>query len=151
MNSLKNILTLLPPTWQPQPPLIDIEHARATSKFSNLLTDDFWAYHAITDGGEGRLGGLYLSLWSIQEMETLNPEYGFQEHMHELICAIGTADDAFIACDCRGGSTRWVAFPFGDFDLNEVCDVGVNFSELLDRFIKNQFPDSAKKLLLPNS
>ena len=148
MSAIDDAIKILPNNWLPNPSLKWQPEDILTNEFLRVLPDDFMEYHKKSDGGEGKLGALYLTLWQLKDAEILTKEYGFQKHMHPKIIAIGTTDDAFVAFDFSGKKGEWIAFPFGDFDLNEICKLGDSFSDVLMSLIKNHFLDKARKLLL---
>ena len=148
MSTIDDAMKALPKNWLPNPPLERRPEEILTNEFLGVLPNDFMEYHEKSDGGEGKLGALYLTLWQLKDIEVLTKEYGFQKHMYPGIIAIGATDDAFVAFDFSGEKGEWIVFPFGDFDLNEICKLGDSFSDVLMSLIKNIFSDKARKLLL---
>jgi len=149
MTDINDVLKQLPKDWFARPPMSGSVSTILSKNLMQAFQDDFIAYHMQSDGGEGRLGKIYVTLWPLSDSERLTKEYRFHEYMHPDLLAIGTADDAFIALDFSGGDIQWVVFPFGDFDLDEICTINDTFTGLLVSFIDNQFPEKARRLLLP--
>jgi hypothetical protein len=145
--TLETALSLLPITWASRLPSSKIAAYQDSLRVARYVSKDYWDYLKISDGGEGKVAGIYLSFWTLGEVQTLNSEYGFQDRMHPNICAVGTTDDAFVAHDFRSRTEQWVVFPFGDFDLCEVCQVSKTFPELIEAFANSRFPERATKLL----
>jgi hypothetical protein len=147
MTSLAAALDLLPRDWIRRPPATQVALYQDSLALTKNLPKDFWKFLSISDGGEGKVNAVYLSFWTLQEIRTLNGEYGFQERMHPDLCVIGTTDDAFVAHDFREKTEQWVVFPFGDFDLDEVCAISFTFVDLITAFVMSNFSDRVTKLL----
>ncbi|WP_320200624.1 hypothetical protein RMR16_024695 (plasmid) [Agrobacterium sp. rho-13.3] len=145
MYRMRELLESMPANWHLRPPL---RFGPAEGLFQKLPGDclEFFKY---ANGGEGKIGKVYLTIWQLDNLDDLNIGYGFHNHMHDKLIVVGTTDDAFVAFDFSEQKSHWVVFPFGDFCLGEVCTVSDSFSALLFAFLNNEFPDRAKKMLTP--
>ena len=148
MIEIEDVVKKLPSSWIPSPALTTVTENVISNRTSKDLPHDFLKFHELSDGGEGKLKDIYLTLWPLADVEKLTKEYGFQEHMKPTLIAVGTTDDAFLAFDFTDNLGKWVVFPFGDFDLEELCEISTSFADTLVRFIDNRFPKKAADLLL---
>jgi hypothetical protein len=73
-----------------------------------------------SDGGEGAVGDLYLSLWSVGQVAELNGLYSITRRMGRGFVGIGTDGGGYcFALELRGGE-RFVAVPLGALAESEV-------------------------------
>lgn len=85
------------------------------------LPFDFEIFLCWSNGGEGKVGELYLSLWSIHEIIDNNKVYSVWECLGEEVLGIGTdgGDYCFII-DVRSGDKKISAVPLGALEEEEI-------------------------------
>jgi len=82
-----------------------------------------------SDGGEGEVGDLYLSMWTVEQVVELNALYSITKRMGYGFVGIGTdGGDYCFALDLRRGE-RFVVVPLGALAEDEVKPLA---SDLVD-------------------
>lgn len=85
-----------------------------------LLPLNYKDFLAWSDGGEGDVGDLYLSMWTIEQVIELNALYSITTRMGRDFVGIGTdGGDYCFALDLRRGE-RFVVVPLGALAEDEV-------------------------------
>jgi hypothetical protein len=99
-----------------------------------IFPDDYAAFLATTNGGEGKIGGTYVMLWSTTELPELNSAYQVADNAPGLLL-IGSdgGGDAF-AFDMRSSPWPVVSVPFVGMDLAFAEPMGASFQEFLEGF-----------------
>ncbi|RQS50806.1 MULTISPECIES: SMI1/KNR4 family protein [unclassified Burkholderia] len=81
---------------------------------------DYKDFLAWSDGGEGEVGDLYLSMWTVVQAVELNALYSITTRMGRGFVGIGTdGGDYCFALDLRRGE-RFVVVPLGALAEDEV-------------------------------
>ncbi|KVF68821.1 hypothetical protein WS75_27525 [Burkholderia sp. FL-7-2-10-S1-D7] len=79
------------------------------------------------DGGEGEVGDLYLSMWTVEQVIELNALYSITSRMGQDFVGIGTdGGDYCFALDLRKGE-RFVVVPLGALAEDEVKPLASDF------------------------
>jgi hypothetical protein len=91
------------------------------------------------DGGEGEVGDLYLSMWTVEQVIELNALYSITSRMGQDFVGIGTdGGDYCFALDLRKGE-RFVVVPLGALAEDEVkplaSDLVVGLTRIHDGLI----------------
>ena len=105
-------------------------HRRAPSTLAEIaslektlgvrLPLSYKAFLAWSDGGEGDVGDLYLSMWTVEQVIELNALYSITARMGRDFVGIGTdGGDYCFALDLRGDE-RFVVVPLGALAEDEV-------------------------------
>ncbi|WP_246797611.1 SMI1/KNR4 family protein [Burkholderia perseverans] len=98
--------------------LLDIE--RLESVIGTSLPSDYKDFLLWSDGGEGEVGDLYLSMWTLSQLSDLNSLYLIDKRMSAKFLGIGTdGGDYCFALDLRGGC-EFVVVPLGALADDEV-------------------------------
>mgnify|MGYP000544170407 CR=1 FL=1 len=99
------------------------------SEFSN----DYKTFITWSNGGEGEVGGNYISLWKIEDIITLNNDYQIQKYLSKDFLAIGTDGGGV----CYGFNLRdnfsFFKCPLGDLDINELSLITKSFKEFFEK------------------
>lgn len=127
-----DFVSLLGTTWHRNPPGSALQLAHAEQATGRRLPDDYREMMLWSNGGEGRVGQSYLSLWSVGELATLNASYSIARWLPQVL-AIGSdgGDECFgieFAGE-RGGPVGYIWVPFGDLSRESIRTAGRTLAE----------------------
>ncbi len=93
------------------------------------LPKDYRNFLLQTNGGEGSVGELYLSAWSIKELEDLNVSYGVRDRLGASRLGIANDGDYCLALDYSGITMypSLIGFPLGGIDEAEIVLIGRDY------------------------
>ena len=84
-----------------------------------------------SNGGEGSVGTIYLSLWGIEEIEKFNEDYRINRYLPGLL-GIGTdGGGECYALDYRASPIppSFIQVPLGDLDFASITVLGATFRD----------------------
>lgn len=106
----------------------DIENLQNTFKIS--LPDDYKYFLYCSDGLQGHLGTLYLSLWSVNDILRLNALYAIQNRLGKNTLGIGTdGGDYCFLIDNSNGKSNLMVVPLNALDNDEKKYLSDNFTD----------------------
>jgi hypothetical protein len=115
------IVDIVQSTWAKRQGARTEDLRRLEPSLGIIWPSDYVDLMTWSDGGEGRIGSRYLSLWRVGELASLNADYMVQKYVAGLV-AVGT--DGGGECygfDCRApGPPLFVHVPLGDLDWASV-------------------------------
>ncbi|TXI13344.1 MAG: SMI1/KNR4 family protein [Pedobacter sp.] len=98
-----------------------------------IFPNDYKTFITWSNGGEGEVGGNYISLWKIEDIITLNNDYQIQKYLSKDFLAIGTDGGGV----CYGFNLRdnfsFFKCPLGDLDINELSLITKSFKEFFEK------------------
>lgn len=107
------------------------------------LPIDFKEFLLWSNGGEGKFRNIYISLWSLNDISTLNHDYGIETYLGDRFIAIGS--DGGPICfllDLRDvSSVKIVSVNFGDLDPEEINLISTSFQGFLELAISGELKD----------
>ncbi|AAN48696.1 SMI1/KNR4 family protein [Leptospira interrogans] len=129
-NIFKNVWTI-----QPGTNLNTIQ--KIESIFKVTFPEDYKQILLWSNGGEGKVGNRYLSLWKIEELVQFNEDYQIKKYIPEIV-SIGTDGGEFCyAFDYRNNSNipNFIEVPLGDLDSNSIVTLGDKMTLVLQTWI----------------
>jgi hypothetical protein len=140
VNDMEPLINRAAAEWHKQPGAeLATIHAveRATQK---VFPDDYTSFLVWSNGGEGYLGTLYLSLWDVETIVQLNNDYQIVTYLPELL-AIGTDGGGLCyALDFTGAldNPSFIRVPLGDLDRSSVEVVGTSFRDGIEQLLNSE-------------
>ena len=99
------------------------------------LPDDYVEFLLHFNGGEGPIGNSYISLWSIEDIPSLNKAYAVEEFAPGLVIIGSDGGGTAYAIDKRTG--KIVEVPFISMDTKLVYTIGTRLEDLLEYTTQN--------------
>ncbi len=114
------------------PIIIDWKEIEEVSAFQ--LPEDYKYFLENYNGFEGFIGSEFLQLWSYNNLLENNNGYGIVDHL-TFTCGIGTnGSSEFLAIELIAANQyRIVLSPFIDLSKEYHIEIGISFSEMLQR------------------
>jgi hypothetical protein len=109
---MKNWNSILAPPWRPKPPASESSIGALQAAVSFLLSDEYKDLLLWANGGEGRIGEVYLSIWSVEDVVQLNEGYLIRENLPTVL-VFGDDSANFYAFDYARQNPEVVRFPTG--------------------------------------
>ncbi|HEF4780471.1 SMI1/KNR4 family protein [Burkholderia multivorans] len=117
---MTDFTALLGVDFRRRAPATRAEIARLEKALGVLLPLNYKDFLAWSDGGEGEVGDLYLSMWAVEQVIELNALYSITTRMGRGFVGIGTdGGDYCFALDLRRDQ-RFVVVPLGALAEDEV-------------------------------
>ncbi|WP_080937127.1 SMI1/KNR4 family protein [Burkholderia plantarii] len=111
--------------------LSDIEKLESLIGIS--LPSDYKDFLLWSDGGEGEVGDLYLSMWTLNQLNDLNSLYSIDKRMGAKFLGIGTdGGDYCFALDLRKKG-EFVVVPLGALGDDEIKKIDNSFSSGVEK------------------
>lgn len=96
---------------------------------------DYRKFLGEMNGGEGFVGGNYLILWSVNELEQFNREYEVQEYAPGLVLFGSDGGGEGFAFDTRSSPAPVVQVPFIGMELEYANLVGNSFEQFIAKMV----------------
>ena len=97
------------------------------------LPADFKRFHNDYGGGEGSVGGSYLVVWPISDIEELNEVYEVEEYAPDILLFGSNGAGEGIGFDMRFDDYPVVVVPFIGMSLDAVVGVSANFDSFISK------------------
>jgi cell wall assembly regulator SMI1 len=135
---MRDLIEKIKHTWSKGQETTESDIRRIETDFDVKLPDDYKEFLLWSNGGEGQIGGLYLSIWPIERLRELNEGYAIN---HYLPGILGIGSDGGGKCyglDYRDNAVapRFVQVPFGDLDFESLTVLGRTFREGLEQALR---------------
>jgi len=93
------------------------------------LPEDYITFLRWSNGGEGGIGGKYISLWSSREIAPLNRDYRIRSYLPNVL-GVGTNGGgiAFGFLSDENG-VKFVRVPLGDLCMDSLAIIGNDFTQ----------------------
>lgn len=101
--------------------------------------DDYKFFLLWSNGGKGQISQVYLSLWRVEEIVTLNNDYQINFYLPNIL-AIGSAGGGEAFCldyRERQASPSLIRVPFGDLSYDSFEMIGDTFEDGLKNLLKS--------------
>jgi SMI1 / KNR4 family (SUKH-1) len=136
---IKNLSNL----WHGHPPAT-LQILNHVEKQTGLLFPfDFKEFMQWSNGGEAKLSKIYLSLWEVEKVVSLNHDYQIQHYLGENVLGIGS--DGGPICfllDYRNKlDASFSSINFGDLDPKEIKNIAPTFTDGLTMAISGVLSD----------
>jgi hypothetical protein len=106
---------------------VDVSKLEASLNVS--LPSDYKEFFLWSNGGEGDFGGLYLAMWSTDEVASLNELYSIRRRIGDDFIGVGTdGGDYCFAVDLRNNAA-FVVVPLGALADDEVKRLADSFTD----------------------
>lgn len=101
------------------------------------LPNDFRAFLAEANGGEGFVGSEYLILWKAEELEKFNREYEVETYAPGLFLFGSNGGGEGFGFDTRSAPYKVVQVPFIGMDIEYASHVADSFLDLLEKMSRS--------------
>jgi len=102
------------------------------------LPDDYVAFLASANGGEGFIGDEYVILWRAREIEQFNQEYETERCAPSLLLFGSSGGGEAYAFDTSDIAWSIVRVPFIGMNLKYALPVANGFTDFIDALVKKQ-------------
>lgn len=110
------------------------------SRTKRVLPTDYKVFMQWSDGGEGKISHLYLSLWSSTQIVKLNLDYKINHYLGDNVIAIGSDGGSIcFLLDYRFTETpTFSSVNIGDLDPREMTPIAPSFTSALNLAISGK-------------
>lgn len=131
---MQQLMDRLAPNWSKKPGATNGLIEKVEQALGFHLPEDYKAFVRWSNGGEGQVGNIYLSLWRVENIKELNEDYQIGRYLPHVV---GIGSDAGGECYAfdyriRGAAPAFILVPFGDLEPEAVNVVGSSFREALE-------------------
>lgn len=112
--------------WTRREPAGDAAIKQLEAALGGTIPADYLEFLQWSNGGEGKVGRAYVSLWRAEEIVRLNVDYGIPKYLPTSV-AIGTDGGGMCVAIRRNqtsGAMEVVQVPLGDLDEQSVVVLG---------------------------
>ena len=114
--------------FRKNPPSNASDLAKLEASIGASLPDDYKRFLLFSNGGEGNIGDLYISIWPIEEVLNLNTLYSIPRRLGEKILGIGTdGGDYCFALDLQENDNQFAVVSLGALAKEEIKNLAKNF------------------------
>jgi predicted kinase len=139
-NKMSELLTRITPFWYRNSGATEeqIQHVEQGLPFE--LPHDYKEFLRWSNGGEGKLGSTYLSLWKVEEISQLNNDYQITHYLPNVLGIGSDGGSQCITLDYRANSAQpsLVKVPFGALETESITVLGSSFYEAVSKMINKQ-------------
>ena len=138
--NMEELLQLISHTWYREAGAT-LEQIRKIEDVLGLtFPDDYRSFLVWSNGGEGRLGRMYLILWQVEDVPELNEDYQRAAYVPGLVAIGSDGGGMCYALDYRGdpSTPAIVEVPFGDLDTGSIRIIAPSFKDVIGRAIGQQ-------------
>ncbi|PKX82696.1 SMI1/KNR4 family protein [Pectobacterium peruviense] len=139
MNIAQCILSITP-HWHCHVPASDTEWETIESSTALIFPPDYREFMKWSDGGEGRLSHVYLSIWPSTQIVKLNQDYKINHYLGDRVLAIGSDGGSIcFLLDYRFTDTpTFASVNIGDLDPRKMKSIASTFTSALNLAISGQ-------------
>lgn len=130
---MTDFAALLGKNFRSHLPASSAEVAQLNTAFGGQLPEDYKDFFAWSDGGEGGVGELYISIWTIKQVIDLNAQYAISKRLGKKFVGIGTDGGDYCFAVDLDAQARFVVVPLGALAVVEVKFLAINFVEGLTK------------------
>jgi hypothetical protein len=124
-------------TWHGKPGATEASIDALETACGVQLPGDYKDFLRNSNGGEGRIGRLYVTFWRTEDLYRLNERQGIFRHL-PLILGFATDGPDFYGFNKSSDPVTIVRIPLGDFRPEMWESVANSFSELLRKMKSDQ-------------
>lgn len=119
--------------WHKNEGCTDVFIANTEKLLRNRLPKNYKKFLHWSNGGEGKIGRNYISLWKVEDLQVLNSDYDIQNYLGAHILAFGTdGGDLCYAFDFAQNGVI-IKCGLGDLDSEEITVIDKNFEFFLEK------------------
>ncbi|KML70866.1 hypothetical protein G033_02325 [Pectobacterium peruviense] len=121
-------------------PASDTEWETIESSTALIFPPDYREFMKWSDGGEGRLSHVYLSIWPSTQIVKLNQDYKINHYLGDRVLAIGSDGGSIcFLLDYRFTDTpTFASVNIGDLDPRKMKSIASTFTSALNLAISGQ-------------
>jgi len=132
---MKAVISKIQSSWSKREGASKDDLLQAETALHIVFPRDYKVFLKWSNGGEGEIGNLFLSLWSTNEVVTLGKDYQIAKYIPGIV-AIGTDGGGKAYClDYRTDvdNPKMVRLPLGDIDPESVHVLADDFQRWLEK------------------
>ena len=125
--------------WHPQPPALALAVQKLRAESGLDLPADYLAFFGQSNGGEGELGGGWVSLWPVQEVLQLNRDYEIQRWAPGFFGIGSDGGDKALVFDVRAPKPwKIYTMPFGSLVGEDAVLIAESFALFIEKLKRKQ-------------
>lgn len=146
---MKNAIEIVKPSWHAVPPASKEQLDSLQEALDLTLPVDYREFMLWSNGGEGKVGSAYVSLWAVEKIIARNISASIWQYISKRFIGIGTnGGDECYGLDYTNDSTspKFVIVSLGDLSYDSKFFIAPTLTEGLQKSLDFQFDDGEYNL-----